>query len=320
MAFGKSIPSLRVLLLLILLLTFCSKKARFIFGKEDTLQVLNQLATWRDTLKHYQFLEFVERPLILSSHLLPNDTIYQGSLLIRKIASLLSFWRTTQDTMHLDSLIFFADSLNPKDTFCHVIYNDSTRHCIAIFKYDSLWEIRFRDSVTIETIMKTGFPPQEEEKVYPLVGKREIFFKKEAGNYRFQKLSGFYFSYPKDSAPIIKSITLSQEGRSILLSPEDVRKPIYLDSLPSFSSTEPILINISAELPLDTINVKYFAFLYKGGERVFLGSGYNFTYGLNFLKEGIAHLFLEIIPSTNIYYPANPYYYTILALPLRILH
>lgn len=305
-------------LCLSVLLSSCQKRARPSFSKEDTLQVRNQLKSWRGTLKFHQFLEFTEKPLILTSPLFPSDTTYQGKSEIRKIARLLSLWRLTHDTLPTDSLIFFADSLNPKDTFCRVIYDDFARHCIAIFKYDSLWRIRFRDSVTIETIMKIGFPPKEEEKIYFLIGKREIYLRKEAGSYKLEKFSGFYFLYPKDTAPVIKSITLSQEGRSVSLKPNDFQKPIHLDSLPLFSSEDAIVINISCELPSDTINVKYFCLLYKEGERKFLGSGYNFSGSITFQKRGIGHLFLEIIPSLNLFYPANSYRYTILAIPLKI--
>jgi len=309
------------IIIIFYLLSFnsCHKPRKFAFGKEDTLKVLTELKNWRGTLKHYQFLEFTESPLILTSPLLPKDTFYQGGPEIKKIAHLLSFWRTTADTFHLDSLFFFTDSLNPKDTFCQVIYNDSTRHTIAIFKYDSLWQIRFRDSVTIETIMKTGYlSPQEEEKIYPLVGKREIHLKKEGSDYKLKKLSGFYFSHIKDSSPNIELITLTQEGRSALIKPEDLRKPIPLDSLPSFSADRGIVINISCEAPSDTINCRYFGLLFKEGERQFLGEGYNFSKEIIFNQEGKQSLFIEVIPSTNIFYPDRSYYYTILAIPISI--
>jgi|YelNatPaOPRAMG01_1025707.scaffolds.fasta_scaffold35609_2 hypothetical protein len=312
---------LTFILLSLIIPLACRKKEKVPFGQEDSLSVSNQIKVWRDTLKHYQFLEFSETPLILTGRLFPNDTIYQGKGEIRKIAHLLSFWRMTQDTFHLDSLLFFVDSLNPKDTFCSVIYNDFTRHTIAIFQYDSLWLIRFRDSVSLETVIRIGYSlPQEREKVYPLTGRRCLLFKKENGDYKLQRLSGFTFSYPKDSAPGIKSVSLSQEGRSVTISRDEFGKPIILDSLPSFRSEEPIVVNVICEEPSDTLNIKYFGFLYKKGERQFLGEGYNFNGSLTFSRVGISHLFIEIIPAKNILYPDFTYYYTILALPLRITH
>ncbi len=302
-----------------LILFSCQKKERLPFGKEDSLSVFNQLKIWRDTLKHYQFLEFNEKPLILSVGLFPQDTVYQGRSEIEKIAHLLSFWRTTQDTLHLDSLTFLIDSLNQGDTFCFVLYNDSTRHTIALFKYDSLWLIRFRDSVSLETVAKISYPlPQEKEKIYPLIGKRRILFRKEAGDYLLKKLSGFSFSHPKDTAPVIKSISLTQEGRSINLENTEFGKLIPVDSLPCFRANEEIVVTISCEKPGDTSNLKYFGFLSKRGERVFLGEGYDLIGGINFPQLGIQHIFIEIIPSQNLFYPNSPYSYTILCLPLRI--
>ncbi len=310
------------LLSLLFLLSFsssCPKREKLTFGREDTLSVLTELGLWRDTLRHYQFLEFGERPLVLRTNLTSNDTIYQKKPELRKIASLLSFWRTTQDTAHFDSLHFFVDSLSFQDTFCSVLYNDSTRHTIAIFKYDSLWLVKFRDSVTIETITKIGYSlPQEKEKIYPLVGKRRLIFQKEGKNYKLKKISGFHYSYPLDSAPILGSITLSQEGKSIVLEPKDFPRLISLDSLPSFSAREALLIDLACERPGDTLNLKYLGFLYNGQERVFLGLGYNLSGSLTFPEEGVSHLFIEILSSTNFFYPENKYYYTILALPLRI--
>lgn len=297
----------------------CQRKDRLPFSEEDSLSVFNQLKLWRDTLKHYQFLEFSEKPFILSVGLFPQDTIYQGKSKIEKIAHLLSFWRTTQDTLHLDSLIFLIDSLNQEDTFCYVLYNDSTRHTIAIFQYDSLWSIRFRDSVFLETVIKIGYSlPQEKEKVYPLIGKRKLLLRKEDRDYHLKKFSGFSFSHPKDTAPIIKSISLTQEGRSVNLENTEFGKLFPLDSLPSFLVNEGIVVTISCEKPVDTINLKYLGFLYQKGERIFLGEGYNFTGGLIFPQLGIQHIFIEIIPSQNLFYPNSPYSYTILSLPLRI--
>ncbi len=316
---------------------------------QDSLAVLSELALWRDSINGFHFLkkasgDTLMRNIEISIPLASEDLVSRTGDSLIKIAHLLGCYEKIGDSLHIDEMIFGVkvDTLQTKDTFCFVTYKDSTRNCIAALRFDSLWTVKFRidtilTNVTpwetiweLDTFYKRGFAyPEEEEKKYHFTTVRKLELRKEKFQtvYKLKYLTGFTMYLPSSAeAPKVKFVAFIRPERSDTFYAFSssgrlgVMNLKLKDSIFRISKNELVNVKILADSSADN---NYF-FMSYGLPNV--SSKYNITKSsgtgqttVSFSSEGLKHLYFEVIPGSNLYYPSSLWKSTTWAIPINVV-
>jgi hypothetical protein len=337
-------------IVIVMLLSSCGTESPALWPwwtRADTTAVDNELALWRDTISGYNPILNQSYTYEMSVPILSTDTAPRSAYIEEhiKIAHLQGFEYSVVERPLITQYTFGRknDSILPKDTFCYVNYKDSSNN-IAILKFDSIWTITFYPDSFFDTsvtpnetivtyrfsnINKTYFAPLQEENNHDYMTTRYLELKKDSAAtvYRFRHLSGFGTYIPDNTvAPTISYIVLSkQTGQrdTFRYSPRADGKGLLnlkdKDSLYTLNVNE----QIDLQVTLGTSTNENYVFISQGMPNV--TSKLNVpvstniaTSSITFNQSGLAHLYIEVIPSSALFYPYAQWKTTIWALPVRI--
>jgi len=323
--------------------------------KDDTTAVNNELTAWQDTFNGYNFIRgqngSLNYPININIPIFGSDTISQTGVDFVKIAHLTGFNNVLSDSVHFNEYTFGVknDTIPgdswPRDTFCYVTYKDSTVNCIGVLQFDTTWTVKFYPDTTIDTtqappetiitykvdtIYKTGFSStQEEQDTYSFATMRKLELKKEIGQlkYNLKYLTGFGMYVPNTTvAPTISYIILTKPGRSdtFRYSPRTDGKGIYnlkhKDSVYTLAPNESV--NVHVVIPTSTDSNYFFVGLgnpFITNKSHISTSGHSGVTQIAFANQGLAHLFVEVIPASAIFYPYTAQWKSATwAIPIRI--
>ncbi|MBS4015804.1 MAG: hypothetical protein KGZ86_05165, partial [Candidatus Latescibacteria bacterium] len=315
--------------------------------RADTLAVDQELALWRDTISGYNVILDQSYPCPMSVPITLADTAPRSAHIeqLVKIANLQGFdYYVTQRPLKTEYTFGRKnDTIMTRDTFCYVKYIDSS-DVIVTLQFDSIWTITFYPDTTIDTlatpaettityrtanITKTYYTPLEGENNYDYMASRYLELKKDSAalNYRFKHLSGFGTYIPDNAlAPTISYIVLSkQTGQrdTFRYSPRADGKGLLnlkdKDSLYTLDLDE--IIDIRIVLAASTVD--NYVFLSQGMPDVLTKHNIPVTTNtatstMSFTQTGLSHLYIEVIPSSALFYPDAQWKTTIWALPVRV--
>ena len=344
----------------IMLLSSCSTESPPLWPwwtKADSTAVEQELALWRDTLNGFHSIvgqnnTVLQYPIDLLNPLVKTDTMSTNGDSVVKIAHIKGFSNVIVDGLHLDELLFGVknDTLLPHDTFCYVTYQDSTRNCIGVLRYDSLWTIKFYPVTTVDTtvtppetiityhvasITKTGFATTREEQdtIQHFTIMRKLELKKDSTTtaYHLKSLTGFGTYIPNTTdAPIISYVILTKPNGlvdTIRYSPLTDGRGIYnlkhKDSLYSVAINEAIGVRVVTSTPSDTLTDRNYFFLSCGIP--YVASKYNITTSAKmgsgqaiFAQAGLGQIYIEVIPASTLFYPYRQWKSSAWAIPIRV--
>jgi hypothetical protein len=320
----------------------------------DSNAVNSTLTSWRDSLNGYNFLTGQNNttlvyPLDQNVPIVGSDTMSLTGADLVKIAHLTEFEFSPIDVNHYNDLLFGRknDTIECKDTFCFVTYLDSTINCLGVLRYDSLWTVKFYPDTEIivsppetiitfkvDTIYKTGYSTiQEEENHYAFTNMRKLELKKQNGTaiYDLKYMTGFGTYIPTSTeAPTISYVILSKPGKvdTFRYSPRIDGKGIYnlkdKDSLYTLAPNESVNVYVITSTPTDTLSNRNYFFVGLGNPFVTAKSHITAQARrgearIAFSSVGVAHLYVEVIPASAIYYPySNQWQAAIWAIPIRV--
>jgi len=320
----------------------------------DSVAVNNELKLWRDTFNGYHFISgqnnaTLTYPLEVFVPLVSSDTTSRNGDSIVKIAHFLGAFHVLGDSTHLDELIFEVknDTIETRDTFCFVTYNDSTRNCIGVLRYDSLWIIKFQiasvdttvtpwdTSWRVSSITKTAdsiYTVHEEQNIYPFTIMRKLELKKDSAAtfYRMKNFTGFGKYIPNTTvAPTIGSVILSKSTRTdtfyygARLDRKGIYNPKSKDSLFTIPVGESLTVKINTTTPTDTLTDRNYFFVSCGTP--YVTTKHNITIAPNngsgkvaFTHSGLMHLYIEVIPASTLFYPYSQWKSTTWAIPIKV--
>jgi hypothetical protein len=321
--------------------------------KADSEAVKQELVVWRDTFNGYHFLlgqnnARLTYPLDVIVPLVSTDTTSRTGDSVVKIAHFVGSYSTLGDSIHIDDLLFERknDTIQTKDTFCFVTYQDSTRNCIGVLQYDSVWTVKFQvasvdTTVTpwdttwrVSSITKTGFSAtQEEQNIYHFTAMRKLELKKDSAvtKYRMKNLTGFGLYIPNSLvAPTISNIILTRPGHSdtFYYGARLDHKGIYnlknKDSLYTIAVGESITVKVNTTTPTDTATDQNYFFVSCGIP--YVSAKYNITRGAKigqgkvaFTRPGLDQLYIEVIPASTLFYPYSQWKSATWAIPIRVI-
>ncbi|MCL6465663.1 MAG: hypothetical protein K6T77_02765 [candidate division WOR-3 bacterium] len=317
---------------------------------DDSIAVKNALEPWRGLLNFFYAVEDSYR-LDVRVGLTYQDSSSRTGDTIYKIAHLIRAWVEPTDSVHIDFYQFgvTADTVNMTDTFCQVIYRDSMSNCRLYLEFDTIWVVGFRPDTIIDTtktppettivhrvsyVEKRGFPAtQFGVKDYGWAANRWVFLRRDTIPdtlyYYIVKVSGAYASIPTtEEAPQISRVILSKPGRvdTIYFAPRQNGKGLtnlkHLDSLYQVRVNEEIQVTVVTSTPQDTIADKNRFFLTVSGRKQDItvgaqrGSGvFSFSAG----DTGYQHVYIEVLPYSNLFYPGAYYKGSAWAIPVQVL-
>jgi hypothetical protein len=277
-----------------------------------------------------------------------GDTIY-------KIAHLTRIWvnpgQSARNDTTLDIYQFgvTVDTLVMDDTFCQVIYRDSFSSARLYMEFDSLWVVGFQPDTIIDTTKsppettivqrvnyteKRGFPQQQQAfKEFSWSVNRWLFLHRDTMPdtcyYSLIKISGAYARIPNaEASPQISMVILSKPGRvdTIYFSPRIDGKGLTnlkpLDSIYTIRAGEDISILITTSTPSDTVADRNRFFVTVKGRTTDVtisarsGNG-NIRFGN--ADTGYQHIYLKVLPNSNIFYPNSDFTGTVWAIPVRVI-
>jgi hypothetical protein len=273
-----------------------------------------------------------------------GDTLY-------KIAHILRAWIEPGERLRKDIYQFgvTVDTVSMIDTFCQVIYRDSITQCLLHVEFDTLWIVGFRPDTIIDT---TKTPPettivqkvsyvecrgfdqiQHATKSYAWVANRWLFLRRDTlpdtFYYALEKVSGGYALIPgAEAAPQILRVILSKPGRvdTFFYAPRADGKGLTnlrkWDELYQIRANEELTITITTSTPQDTIADKNRFFITCSGNKTDITAGARTGFGLlrfSAADTGYQHIYIEVLPVTNILYPGSGFTGTIWAIPVRVV-
>ncbi|OYD16558.1 hypothetical protein CH330_02475 [candidate division WOR-3 bacterium JGI_Cruoil_03_51_56] len=306
---------------------------------EDSSAVQKELGLWRDVFNPNHTLEGAMDSKWSSGLTFEDSTSETGDTLY-KFAHLLSVSIEPTDSGHTDEFQFgvTVDTVAMKDTFCEVAYRDSMENCLAHFDYDSLWVVGFRPDTTIDTsvcppetiiVQKVSYTelrgfgsPQRVTKSYNWSAFRKLFLSKDTSGYALTKATGFAVHVPSaEDAPEIFRVVLSRPGRSdtFFYSPREDGSGIYnlrpIDSLYAIEPDEEVQLEVEIKSSSDT------SLFFVG----IMGTKTEITVGprrgegtVAFAEVGYHHIYIEVLPLSNVFYPDADYTGIIWAIPVRV--
>ncbi len=312
----------------------------------DSAAVAAELGQWREMLNANQVLTG-DLTCGWNSPLTYGDTTSETGDTVYKFAHLLSVRFEPTDSIHENEYLFgvTADSVAMTDTFCAVTYRDSMGSCLVHFEYDSLWIVGFRPETTVveslvppeTTIVQRmsyqelrGFDsPQRETKSYGWSAFRKLFLRKDDSAYVLAKTTGFGVYTPTaEDAPSFSSqsgVILSRPGRADTIcytakpSGRNIYNLVSIDSLYALDVGEEVRLEVTATTPEDSVVDKNRFFV--GIEGVKTEITVNARHGdgtISFTQAGRHHIYIEILPLSNLLYPRTGYAGTIWAIPVQV--
>jgi hypothetical protein len=315
--------------------------------REDSIAVGLELSLWRDSLNGLLVIRNANYPLETNLSLSAQDTLRRSARVdsIIKVAYLRGFsYHITERPLKTEYLFGRKnDSLEMRDTFCYVTYNDSG-DVIAVVEVDSVWIIKFLPDTVVDTtvvppettisyrvsqIRKDYYSPREAEWYYSLRTKRFIELRKRNGEmkYDLKYLTGFGSYLPDNClAPTISTLIIkkpSGEADTFRYSPQANRQGIMnlfkIDSLYSYRLGDSLELEINLS---GTDN--YYLFVSHGKTEVWNKkyvpvSNNQARTKIAFSNLGFNHLFIEVLSESGLGYFTSPWRKTIWALPVKVI-
>lgn len=317
---------------------------------EDTMAVENALKPWRGFLNFFELIQDTYR-VDLHLGLTYQDSSSRTGDTIYKIAHLLRAWIVPIDSIHVNVYQFgvTVDTISMTDTFCQVIYRDSMSSCQFHFEFDSLWVVGFRPDTIVDTtktppettivqrvsyVEKRGFPTERQGvKSYGWAANRWVFLHRdtvpETLYYYLVKVSGGYTNIPTaEESPQISMVILGKPGRvdTIYYPPRLDGKGLtnlkHLDSLYEMRVDEDIDVTVVTSSPQDTVADKNRFFLTTGGWKQDITVEAKRGVGrVRFSNSdtGYQHIYIEVIPYSNLLYLGAEYKGCAWAIPVRVI-
>ncbi|MGQ9708386.1 MAG: hypothetical protein ACUVUR_05870 [bacterium] len=317
---------------------------------DDSAAVKQAISSWQNFLNITRVLEDTFR-LELWAGLNYSDSSSRTGDTIYKIAHILRAWIEPGQVFRKDIYQFgvTVDTVSMVDTFCQVIYQDSVDVCQLHLEYDTLWVVGFRPDTIIDTsktppettivqkpsyVERRGFSlVQHATKGYNWKASRWLFLRRDTAPdtfyYSLEKVSGAYANIPSaEEAPQISRVILSKPGKvdTFFYAPRADGKGLTnlrpLDGLYQLSVNEELGISITANSPQDTIADKNRFFITIAGSKSDITAGAKSGVGLlRFSAEdtGYQHIYIEVLPVSNILYPNARFTGTIWAIPVRVV-
>ncbi|MBM3322050.1 hypothetical protein FJY69_00985 [candidate division WOR-3 bacterium] len=309
----------------------------------DSAAVRDTLAAWRGTLDAHEALSDTLR-LNLSVRLTAADSTSASGDPLYKFARLLAVWSVPAESGHADEYRFgvTVDTMvlqgRPMtDTFCQVAYRDTLARTRTYFLYDSLWVVSFFPETLPDTsvvyrvagVERRGFATsQTSSKTHDWAARREVFLPKDsAGPYRVEKLTGFAVSVPTaQDAPGISRVVLNRPGQSdtFFYSPRRDGRGLYnlrpLDRLYTVHQDEQVDLVVTTSTPADTNVDRNRFFVGIEGRKLDITAGARqgaVTFA--FSEPGYQHVYLQVLPLSNLFYRDAAFTGTTWALPVRVL-
>ncbi len=303
---------------------------------EDSAAVRAELAPWSGFLDARQALADSFR-LGLLIPLTSGDTLSSDGATLCKFRRLLALSVEEPAAAYREEFKFgvTVDTVAMTDTFCEVWRWDSLVAGRVHFVYDSLWIVTFRpdtqpDSTVrwrVGSIEVRGFDtPQDTFKVFDWRTRRVLFLPKTDSGYRLTKLTGFASFVPStQDAPGVSYLVLSRPGVSdtFFYTPRPDGRAVYnlrpLEQIYTVRANELIRLDVRARTPADTGQDKNRFFLtVEGRRRDVTINALNGGADFSFTQPGYSHIYVELVPNSNLYYTGSPYTSTIWAIPVRV--
>ncbi len=320
------------------------------WNREDSLAVRDVLEKWTDIFQPIHALSDTFR-VDISFGLNYADSSSRTGDTLYKIAHFIRAWIEPGENRRNDLYQFgvTVDTVSLSDTFCQVIYRDTFNMSGLYLEFDTIWVVGFRPDTLIDTtktpaettivqrvsyVGKRGFSVlQQAVKNYGWEFYRWIFLRRDTlpdtNYYTVVKISGGYTQIPTaEESPRISRVILNKPGRAdtIFYAPRaDGRgltnlKPI--DSLYQIRAGEEVSIVVNTATPQDTVADKNRIFLTVVGRTVDITTGAQSGSGvLRFSSSdtGYQHIFIEVLPVSNLLYPNSAFTGTIWAIPVRVV-
>ncbi|MEO0079094.1 MAG: hypothetical protein ABIK44_00230 [candidate division WOR-3 bacterium] len=320
---------------------------------EDSVAVRAELAKWEPVMTTaYRFADTFR--LGISSKLAYQDSSSKTGDTLYKFAHVLRAWVEPWGSVHDSTYDIYqfgvtVDTVSMNDTFCEVAYRDSMSDCRVTFEFDSLWVVGYRPDTTIDTTRtppettivyrvtwteKRGFAnPVTATKTYSWSAMRKLFLRldttSQKRSYRLCKTTGVAISTPtSEQAPAITRLIMSKPGAddTFFYAPRADGRGLYnlrpLDSLYTLHTNEAVTVTVITKTPDDTTAEKNRFFL------TLLGTKSDITTNAKTGQAQVAfgpadtgyhHIYIEVLPSSNLLYPNADYLSTVWALPVRVI-
>jgi hypothetical protein len=347
----------KFLLLIIILIAQCGRVSPPKWPwwtKEDSTAVKQALAEWNEYLNIEPAWSDTFR-INLFTGLNYADSSSRTGDTIYKIAHLMRAWLDPGENLRGDTILDICqfgvtvDTSVMKDTFCQVIYRDSFVFARLYLEFDTLWVVGFRPDTIIDTtktppettivqrvnyVEKRGFPERQQSvKEFSWSSNRWLFMRRDTlpdtCYYSLIKLSGGFSLIPRaEDAPQISRVILSKPGRvdTIYYAPRNDGKGLTnlkpFESLYTIRAGEEVSIQIVTSTPADTIadRNRIFVTVMNGTEDVTraakTGSG---IVRFGNADTGYQHIYIEVLPVSNILYPGSSFTGTVWAVPVRVV-
>lgn len=313
---------------------------------DDTTAVLTELARWRDVFDPGNVLGDTLQ-LDLRVGLVFSDSSSATGETLFKLAHVTRAWYESGERQHRDSLFFgvTADTVAMRDTFCDVIrYRDLAPECRLWYEYDSLWVVGFRPETIVDTTrtppettinqrpshteLRGYETPQRAAKEFVWSVSRRMYLPKSGGVYTLRKTTGFRATMPDaENSPNSTWLAMLRPGRSDTFhyrprpNGSSVNNLWPIDSLFEVRTGEQFTVVTTASTPADTVADKNRFYVIMSGRRTDItiaarrGEGaVSFAAG----DTGIQHIFVEIIPWSNLLYPDADFSGMLWSIPVRV--
>ncbi len=317
---------------------------------EDSAAVREALKPWRAFLNSSYITGDTFR-LGFSVGLNYQDSSSRTGDTLYKFAHIIRAWIEPGDSVHQDIYQFgvTVDTVTMADTFCQVIYQDSMSGCRLQVEYDTLWVVGFRPDTIVDTtksppettivqrvsyVERRGFSEiQQAVKSYNWGSRRWLFLRRdtlpETLYYSLIKISGGYVRIPNaEGSPQISRVIFSKPGQvdTIFYSPRSDGKGLTnlrsVDSLYLVRVGEEITVSVVTSTPQDTVADKNRFFVMISQKKQDITIGAKEGKGVcrfSAADTGYQHIYIEVLPATNLLYPDAPYNGTVWMIPVRVV-
>ena len=315
---------------------------------KDVTAAKTELDAVRDLISTRYFIESSVQDLTDTTSIITRDLSSPNGDSMIKVRHLLGFGLTAVDLARRDSLLFgvTVDSLTtdsiPGDSFCYVTAIDSSLTGFCAMRFDQYWIVRYKPDTTIDTTVAppettinysmlrvdtlTLGAPTELQKEAPSYAKRYVYLRKHGASYEFRRMSGFSLYLPTTSdAPTISYVALAYQGvtDTFLLNAQANHRGIYnlrdRDSLYRVRRGESLQVFVKTGTPSKAGDLYYYV-VRIDANRYYLGRGDAMTAprAIAFPDVGTKHLVVEVIPQSNLLYPASKFTAAIWSLPVQV--
>jgi hypothetical protein len=306
----------------------------------DSAAARTELATWRGVLSSIPALSDTLR-LNLSVPLSHEDSISTSGATLYKFAHLISAWAAPAESGLALEYHFgpSVDTIAMTDTFCQVAYRDTLAGSKYHFLYDSLWKVTFRpdtqpDSTVVFRVSSTelvGFAaPSETTKTYDWSASRQVFMPKDTAStepkYGLTRVTGVAAYVPTaQDAPAIDYVVFSKPGQVDTFSLVQSRweQHLYrlrpLDSLYTLFQDEQMTMTVTTTTPVDTSTDKNRFFMVIAGHKSDITAAARRAGAtVSFSDTGYQHVYIEVLPLSNLLYKDAAFKSTVWAIPVRV--